>query len=142
MSEHFRKLERMYHAAPISRLYEPRMTISEGKTELVLPVKPEFFHAANATHGSVYFKALDDACFFAVASLVEEFFVVTASFTMYLLKPVTAGDMIATGQVVHRTKSSFIADAVVHDSEGHQVARGSGSFVRSQVKLTPEIGYV
>ena len=49
--------------------------------------------------------------------------------------------MIATGQVVHRTKSSFIADAVVHDGEGHQVARGSGSFVRSQVKLTPDIGY-
>jgi len=141
MSEHHRRLERMYHSAPISRLYEPKLTIREGKTELVLPVKPEFFHAANATHGSVYFKALDDACFFAVASLVEDVFVVTASFTTYLLKPIASGEMRAVGEVTHRTKSSFLADAVVYDSEGQQIARGSGSFVRSQIKLTPEIGY-
>jgi hypothetical protein len=35
-------------------------------------VRPDFFHAAHAVHGSVYFKALDDAAFFAVASLVQE----------------------------------------------------------------------
>jgi hypothetical protein len=29
----------------------------------------------------------------------------------------------------------------VHDSQGRQVARGSGSFMRSQIPLTAEIGY-
>jgi acyl-coenzyme A thioesterase PaaI-like protein len=68
---HFRKLENMYLGAPISRLYQPTIRISEGLAEIAIPVAPAFFHAAGALHGSVYFKVLDDACFFAVASLVE-----------------------------------------------------------------------
>jgi uncharacterized protein (TIGR00369 family) len=140
--EHHRKLERMYAVAPINRLYDPKITISEGKTELVLPVKPEFFHAASATHGSVYFKALDDAAFFAVSSLVEENFVVTSSFVVYLLKPISKGTMTARGEVVHQTKSAFVAEAVLVDSDGQQIARGSGSFVRTPIRLTPEMGYV
>jgi acyl-coenzyme A thioesterase PaaI-like protein len=35
-------------------------------------------HSIHAVHGSVYFKALDDAAFFAVNSLVEDVFVLTA----------------------------------------------------------------
>jgi uncharacterized protein (TIGR00369 family) len=140
--EHHRKLERMYAAAPINRLYEPRLTVTEGKTELVMPVKPEFFHAANAAHGSVYFKALDDAAFFAVSSLVEEVFVLTTSFNLYLVRPITEGTMTARGEVVHRTKSAFLAEAVLVDAGGQQIARGSGSFVRSQVRLGPDMGYV
>jgi acyl-coenzyme A thioesterase PaaI-like protein len=62
-TDHFRKLEKMYHGAPINRFYDPRLVIEKGRTELKIPIKPEFFHAANATHGSVYFKALDDAAF-------------------------------------------------------------------------------
>jgi uncharacterized protein (TIGR00369 family) len=139
--EHHRKLERMYASAPITRLYEARMTVADGKAEVVLPVKPEFFHAADATHGSVYFKALDDAAFFAVSSLVEDAFVVTSSFNVYLLKPIAQGTMTARGEVVHRTKSSFVAESVLLDADGRPIARGSGAFVRSQIRLTPEIGY-
>ena len=73
--EHFRKLERMYHAAPINQFYRPVLTVGEGSAELEIPIRPEFFHAAAAVHGSVYFKALDDAAFFAVNSLVTEVFV-------------------------------------------------------------------
>lgn len=141
MPTHFKKLEKMYHSAPINKFYNPKLTIQKGQTELKIPIKPEFFHAANATHGSVYFKALDDAAFFAVNSLVEDVFVLTASFNIYLLRPITEGVMTAKGQVVHQTKSSFIGEAILLDSEGNQIGRGSGSFVRSTVKLTPEIGY-
>jgi uncharacterized protein (TIGR00369 family) len=139
--EHHRKLERMYASAPINRLYEPRLTITEGKTELVMPVKPEFFHAASATHGSVYFKALDDAAFFAVASLVEDVFVFTSSFNLYLLKPISQGTMTARGEVVHRTKSAFLAESVLFDGDGQQIGRGSGAFVRSPIRLSREMGY-
>ena len=38
-------------------------------------------------HGSVYFKAFDDAAAFAVYSVEREVFVVTASFRTYLLAP-------------------------------------------------------
>ncbi len=131
----------MYAAAPINRYYAPVLTISEGRAELTIPVKPDFFHAANAVHGSVYFKALDDAAFFAANSLVFDVFVLTASFNVYLTRPVTGGELRATGTVVHRSQNLTVADAVLADSAGRQIARGSGTFMRSRIALTPEIGY-
>ncbi len=53
--DHFRKLERMYHGAPINRYFEPLMRVFGGSAELTLTVKPDFFHAAHSVHGSVYF---------------------------------------------------------------------------------------
>jgi uncharacterized protein (TIGR00369 family) len=139
--EHFRKLERMYHGAPINRFYEPVIRISEGRAEITMPMKPDFFHAANAVHGSVYFKALDDSAFFAANSLVSDVFVLTVTYTVYLTRPITDGEMRATGRVVHRSKSLIIADAELLDSSDRQIARGSGTFMRSQIALSPAIGY-
>ncbi|MFN8583326.1 MAG: hypothetical protein U0163_20415 [Gemmatimonadaceae bacterium] len=74
---HFHRLERMYLAAPINRFFEPAITISDGRAEVRFTVRPDFHHAAHAMHGSVYFKALDDAAFFAVNSAVTDVFVLT-----------------------------------------------------------------
>ena len=139
--EHFRKLERMFHAAPINRFFEPVLRVSEGKAEITVPIKSDFFHAANAVHGSVYFKALDDAAFFAANSLVSDVFVLTVTYTVYLTRPISEGAMRATGRVVHRSKSLIIADAELLDSSDRQIARGSGTFMRSQIPLSPAIGY-
>jgi uncharacterized protein (TIGR00369 family) len=139
--EHFRKLERMYHGAPINRFYEPVIRISEGRAEITMPMKPDFFHAANAVHGSVYFKALDDSAFFAANSLVTDVFVLTVTYTLYLTRPISDGEMRANGRVVHRSKNLIIADAELLDSSDRQIARGSGTFMRSQIALTPAIGY-
>ncbi len=138
---HYRKLENMYLAAPINAFYSPGIRISHGEAEITIPVKPEFFHAAAAVHGSVYFKLLDDAAFFAVNSLIEEHFALTASFTTYLLRPISEGTMKATGKVVYAGARSFIAESVVVDGDGKEIARGSGNFVMSKIKLTADLGY-
>jgi acyl-coenzyme A thioesterase PaaI-like protein len=91
--DHFRRLERMYASAPINAYFAPHLTVSEGRAEVSIPVRPEFFHAAHAVHGSVYFKALDDAAFFAVNSLVNDVFVLTVTYNVYLTRPVTSGVM-------------------------------------------------
>lgn len=140
--EHFRKLERMYAGAPINEYYTPRLKVAEGACELSMEARREFFHAAHAVHGSVYFKALDDAAWFSVNSLVEDVCVLTASFNIYLLKPVAEGIITARGRVVHQTLRVFLADAELVDARDHVLARGSGSFMRSQIRLTPDVGYV
>jgi uncharacterized protein (TIGR00369 family) len=134
-------LERMYAAAPVNGLFRPKLTVSEGQAEVVIPVRPELFHAADAVHGSVYFKAMDDAAFFAANSLVEDRFVLTASFTIYFLRPIAKGEMRAVGRVVHSTPKQFLAEAELHDGDNKLIGRGSGTFVRSQIELTPEMGY-
>jgi len=98
---HFRKLERMYLSAPVNnRLYNGiNITISDQKAELTLKTEDKFFHAANAIHGSVYFKMLDDAAFFAVNSIVKDVFVYTVSFNVQLLRPVSSGIIKSIGEL-------------------------------------------
>jgi uncharacterized protein (TIGR00369 family) len=92
-------------------------------------------------HGSVYFKALDDAAFFAANSLVTDVFVLTATFNIYFMRPISEGELKATGWVVHRSRNLIVAESEVQDSLGRQIARGSGTFMRSQIALGPEVGY-
>src|SRR5262245_11969392 len=138
---HFRTLERMYLIAPINRLYQPTIAIGEGTAEIEIQAAPTFFHAAGALHGSVYFKMLDDACFFAVNSLVEDVFVLTTSFTTYFTRPVTGGRLIARGRVVHAGKSVLLAEAHLEGSDGKEVGRGNGSFMKSRIPLSSLAGY-
>ncbi len=140
--EHHRKLERMYAAAPVNHYFAPSMRVSEGKADVTIQVRPDFFHAAKAVHGVVYFKLLDDAAFFAVSSLVREVFVLTVSFNIYLTRPVSAGELTASGRVIHRSRRLFLAESELVNGEGQEVARGSGTFMRSTIALSPELGYM
>lgn len=142
MSEHFRRLERMYASAPINVYFAPRLHIPEaGVAELRITIRPDFNHAAGAAHGAVYFKALDDATFFAVSSIVEDVFVLTVSFNLYLTRPVSDGEITARGRVVSRSKRLYLAEGVLADSRGREIARGSGAFMPSTAVLDPAIGY-
>ena len=139
--DHYRKLERMYLSAPLNDFYRPTIRVDRGRSEITVPVREELFHAAGAVHGSVYFKMLDDAAWFGVNSLLTDEFVFTATFTVYLTRPVTSGLLRSVGQVVNEGRTRWIAEAVAYDSEGREVGRGSGSFVKSGRTLGPDIGY-
>jgi uncharacterized protein (TIGR00369 family) len=138
---HFQKLENMMHSAPIVKLTGARVAIRHGEAEITLPVKREFFHSGGAMHGALYFLALDNAAFFAVNSLVEDVFVLTTSFTTYLTRPVSEGQVRAVGRVVNQNKSQFIAESVLFDSADRELGRATGIFVRSRIPLNGDIGY-
>jgi len=139
--EHFRKLERMYALAPINRYYNPTILVSDGCAEICIPIRSDFHHAANAVHGSVYFKAMDDAAFFASNSLIIGYFVLTVSFNVYFLRPISRGEMRAFGRVIHHSSRLLIADSVLTDSDGRELGRGNGTFVPSHIPLSTEVGY-
>ncbi len=139
--EHYRKLERMYLAAPTNEYYRPRISISEGQAVLEVDVTPKLYHSAGAMHGSHYFKVLDDSAFFAVNSLVTDVFVLTVTYTVHLLRPVSEGVVTGTGRVVHSSRRLFVAESVLTDSDGHEIARGNGTFMKSRSELGPELGY-
>ena len=139
--EHFRRLERMYGSAPINKYFAPVLHVSDGRAEVTIAVRPDFFHAAHALHGSVYFKALDDAAFFSANSVVQDVFVLTVSFNVVLLRPVTGGNIIASGHLVHGSRNLLVAEAELTDGDQRSLARGTGTFMRSSVPLGPEVGY-
>lgn len=128
-------------AAPINKIFLPKILVSEAGAEIQIDVKPEYFHAAGAVHGSVIFKLLDDAAFFAANSLEQSVFVLTTSFTTYLTRPVSSGIIRSVGKVVNQNKTQFIAESVAYDSAGKELGRGSGIFVRGKIPLVEALGY-
>jgi acyl-coenzyme A thioesterase PaaI-like protein len=107
-TDHFTKLENMMHSAPFVKFTGARVKISKGEAKITLTVREDFYHAAGAMHGALYFLALDNAAFFAVNSLVEDVFVLTTSFTTYLTRPVKEGVLKARRSPAP-TASSFEA---------------------------------
>lgn len=140
--QHFRCLESMYQAAPINDFYRPQMVVSQGEATIEITVSEKHHHSAGGVHGSVYFKMLDDAAFFAANSLEDKVFVLTTSFTTYLTRPVAQGKLIAKGKVVNSNKSQFIAEAIIYDQQENEIGRGNGIFVRGKLPLTDAKGYL
>lgn len=139
--QHFRALERMYLSAPINQIYKPRIQVAYQSAEIEIEISEKYFHAARAVHGSVYFKMLDDAAYFAANSIEKDFFVLTVSFTTYLTRPISEGFMRSIGKIVNKTKNQILAEAIVYDSQGREIGRGNGIFVRGKVPLAETMGY-
>ncbi|MEA1962276.1 MAG: PaaI family thioesterase [Bacillota bacterium] len=143
MQEHYRKLERMYLAAPCnSQFYEnTRIKISHEKAEISCEVLPKHFHAAGAMHGSGYFRMLNDAAYFAVNSILTDSCVYTVSFNINLTRPVNQGWIKSIGQLKFKSNRLYIAEAVLYDDKDQVLSFGTGNFMNSGRPLNEKMGY-
>lgn len=139
---HFRALEALYRSAPINGLFDSRMTISQpGVATIRFSIDPRQFHAAGAAHGTIYFKMLDDAAFYAANSLVSDQFLLTTAFNLHFSRPLRDGPVVAEGRWLSGRRRVYVAEARLIDSEGREAARGTGTFARSRVSLASLAGY-
>lgn len=140
---HFEKLEQMYLQANVNTMIYDTTTckITDGSAEIGLDVSEKYFHALGALHGSVYFKLLDDAAFFAVNSVVTDAFVLTTSFNINLTRPVTKGQLKAIGKLKFKSRDLFVAEATLYNEDGKEIAFGTGNFAKSKILLSEDIGY-
>ena len=139
---HHRALESLYAAAPINRLFESRLEIVErGRSRISFMLDRRFYHAGGAAHGTSYFKMLDDAAFYAANSLVTDRFLLTTAFNLLFTRPMTEGDIVAEGRWISGQRRVLIAEARLVDAGGEEVARGTGTFMRSRIPLATLPGY-
>ncbi|MDO5978751.1 PaaI family thioesterase [Flavivirga spongiicola] len=140
---HFEKLERMYLNANLNKeIYQSTTVKIQNETaQIQLTIEPKYFHALGAIHGSVYFKLLDDAAFFAVNSIVKDAFVLTTNFNINLIRPANKGIITAIGKVKFKSKNLFIAESSLINDTGKEIAFGTGHFAKSRIALNEEIGY-
>lgn len=140
--QHYRALERLYASAPVNAKFASRLHIpGEGHAQLTFTITPEDYHAAGAAHGTIYFKMLDDAAFYAANSLVTDRFLLTTSFNLFFSKPVRAGQVTAEGRWVSGRRRVFVAEARLVDEEGDEIGRGTGTFMKSRIPLSSLPGY-
>jgi uncharacterized protein (TIGR00369 family) len=141
-SAHFRALEQLYRSAPINRMFSSELTIlGSGMSRIDFDVDERVYHAAGAVHGTVYFKMLDDAAFYAANSLVSDRFLLTTSFNLLFTRPIRAGRIRAEGRWISGRRRVYVAEASLIDAEGEEVGRGTGTFMRSTYALASLPGY-
>lgn len=139
---HHRALESLYASAPINGLFESELQIPEpGMSRIRFTLEERHFHAAGAAHGTGYFKMLDDAAFYAANSLVTDRFLLTTAFNLLFTRPLGVGPAVAEGRWISGKRRVFVADARLVDASGEEVARGTGTFMRSRFPLASLSGY-
>ncbi len=139
---HLRALESLYDSAPVNRLFRSRLSLEEaGRSIIRFDVSNETFHAAGAAHGTLYFKMLDDAAFYAANGLVTDRFLLTTAFNLHFTRPMRGGEARAEGHWISGKRRVFVAEARIIDGEGEECARGTGTFMRSHIPLAGLDGY-
>ncbi len=139
---HYRSLESLYRSAPVNARFASALAITgEGRSRIEFEVTEQDYHAAGAAHGTIYFKMLDDAAFYAANTLVTDRFLLTTSFNLHFTKPVRAGQVVAEGRWISGRRRVFVAEARLIDAEGEEIGRGTGTFMRSRIALSSLTGY-
>lgn len=140
---HYRALESLYRHAAINRLFESEIDIAEpGVARIRFTVGPGTDHAAGAAHGTLYFKMMDDAAFYACNSMVSDRFLLTTAFNLNFTRPLRSGPAVAEGRWISGRRRVFVGEARLIDSSGEEAARGTGTFMRSHIPLSSLSGYV
>ena len=139
---HFRALESLYGRAPVNRLFRSRLEIAQsGIARIRFDVEEQHFHAAGAAHGTLYFKMMDDAAFYACNSTITDRFLLTTAFNLVFTRPLKAGPVVAEGRWISGRRRVLIGEARLIDADGEEAGRGTGTFMRSHIPLSSLDGY-
>lgn len=139
---HWRALENLYASAPINKLFDSRLTITgDGAARIAFTVDERFYHAAGAAHGTIYFKMLDDAAFYAANTHITDRFLLTTSFNLHFSRPIRQGEVIAEGRWISGRRRVLVAESRLIDADGEEISRGTGTFMRSHIPLSSLSGY-
>ena len=91
----------------------------DGRCVLRYPFLPEYANPIGQLQGGMFGVMMDSAMAIAAGGIA------TATMQVNIFRPVTAGWMTVTGEVVKRGKRIVYAEAEVRDDQGNLVARGN-----------------
>ncbi len=130
---HFERLMQMYQLAPIHEHYPGiNMLVEEERAEVTLDIDRRYFHAGEFAHGAVYFKLLDDCCYFACQSVETENFLVTTNLNVNLMRPIFKERIIAKGKVDFISSNLYTASGELFNEKGKLCGTAQASFMRSK----------
>jgi len=139
---HFRALESLYRSQPINALFASTIEIAEpGFARIRFDVTEAAYHAAGAAHGTLYFKMMDDAAFYACNAMVSDRFLLTTAFNLVFTRPMKSGPVVAEGRWISGRRRVFVGEARLLMPDGEEAARGTGTFMRSHIALSSLAGY-
>jgi uncharacterized protein (TIGR00369 family) len=132
----------MYLSAPCNEYYEPGIRVSEGEAEVVIPLQEKLLDAAGFVHGSVLHRAMSDAALFAASSVVPKELMASTGFNVQVTRTTAERQLIARGRLIDCSDDHCLAEAVVVDAKGVELGRGTGTFAKTEIPLSADLGYV
>jgi acyl-coenzyme A thioesterase PaaI-like protein len=84
---------------------------------------------------------MNDAALFAASSVVPKEMMLSTGFHIEFTGTISDGELIARGRVIGTSDEHCLAETVVVDGEGKELGRGTGTFVKSEIPFSPEMGY-
>ncbi len=121
-------LEFLYLEAPGNELIDPGISVSEGETDIMIPLPAELLSAGGNTLSTLCFRVMNDSAYYAVSSLLGRTSVVTLSFNASLTRALPSGELLARGRFVGMSGNRYLADSILTDSSGTEIGRGEGVF--------------
>lgn len=100
-----------------------------GEADVTLDIGPEHTQAQGVVHGGVIASMVDAAMAVAFPLLAPGEGMSTIDLSTRFLRPVVAGTLVATGRVIHTTRSLYFAEATVRCGE-ETVAVAQATFKR------------
>ena len=129
-SAYFQLLCDAFHQAPVTQLVRQTLVLREaGVATLTLHPDERYHHGAGSIHGGILALVLDNAGWFASATMSEGHWLATAEFNVNLLEAVSAHEPIhATGRVLRKGRNLFHAQMEAATATGLKVAVGLGAY--------------
>ena len=121
---------------PMHHNMDMKLEFKGGNATLSCAVTPSIINLVGIVHGAIYFKLMDDACFFAALSLNKSKFVATSDFNIHYLKPISEGRITAKASVIQKRKRFYLCEAKIFDDEDQLCSYGSGKFVEPKTQYS------
>ena len=138
LAAHFERLEQMYLSDDRNEKDDAGIRIQEGESEIVTPIDGQHVRSDGSLDNAICFKLLDAAASLAVNSVVRDVLVRAESFNVRYAHMTPAGELAARGRLLGLSEGQYLVESVVVDSNGCEVCRGDGTFVKTDAALTNE----
>ena len=98
-----------------------------GASELAYDAQPIHLNSFEVVHGGVILTLMDVAMAVAARSVQKDMGAVTIELKTSFMRP-AKGRLLATGQLLHRTRNMAFTEARVLDAQGQLCAHATGTF--------------
>jgi uncharacterized protein (TIGR00369 family) len=127
-----RRIEKAVETVPFARLLGIEVdSVDKGTATLGLTIRHELMQNNGVVHGGAVASLIDTATAFAILSLLatrEK--ISTVDLTISYLRPLTAGRVTATANVVRAGRRVIVVSADVLDNEGRLAATSLSTYIK------------
>ena len=118
-----------YISHPMHKNLNMNVHFGKESATVSMTIHESILNLVGTLHGAIYFKLIDDSCFFAALSAKESHFVATSNMTIHYVKPTSEGRLVAKARIITKRNRMYLCKSTIFNEKEDIIAYGSGSFI-------------